>query len=74
MKYQEISMLSPTALKEHIATQAANLRKLRFAHAISPIESPMSMQRTKKIIARLKTAQRAQQLQLERRKYTHAQK
>jgi large subunit ribosomal protein L29 len=33
------------------------LVKLRFAHSVSPIENPMKIRETRKIIARLKTAQ-----------------
>lgn len=68
MKYKDISTLSPAALQENITTETENLQKLRFAHAISPIENPMRIQHTKKTIARLKTAQRAQQLQIAHKK------
>ena len=62
MKYKDISTLSPAALQETITIETENLRNLRFAHAISPIQNPMRIQEAKKTIARLKTAQRAQQL------------
>ena len=64
MKYNEISGLSPEELRESIAAETENLRKLQFAQAISPIENPMRIQHTRKRIARLKTAQRAQELKL----------
>jgi len=64
MKYEEISTLSPEELQEKIIAEIENLRKLKFAHAISPIENPMRIRHTKKLIARLKTAQRAQELKL----------
>lgn len=73
MKYKKITLLSSVALSQSIATQTENLRRLRFAHSISPIENPMKIQRTKKIIAQLKTMQRAQELKLVR-KNNHAEK
>ena len=62
MKYAEISALSPEELSEKIIAETENLRKLKFAHAISPIENPMRIRHTRKLIARLKTAQKAQAL------------
>ena len=62
MKYQEISSLAPEELKEKIAAEQENLRKLKFAHAISPIENPMKIRGSRRLIAKLKTAQNAQKL------------
>jgi len=38
------------------------LKKLEFAHAISPLENPMSIRSLRKDIARLKTELRSRQL------------
>jgi large subunit ribosomal protein L29 len=57
MKYAEISSLAIEELKEKIKTEQENLRKLKFAHAISPIENPTKIKNTRRLIARLKTAQ-----------------
>jgi large subunit ribosomal protein L29 len=56
MKYSEISSLAIEELKEKIKTEQENLRKLKFAHAISPIENPTKIKNTRRLIARLKTA------------------
>lgn len=56
MKNEEIRSLSVQELKEKIVQEQEMLQKLRFSHAISPIENPMKIRHTKKIIARLKTA------------------
>ena len=64
MKYQEIKALSTEELRERTVAEAENLRKLRFAHAISPIENPMRIKHTRKLVARLQTAQRARKLEL----------
>ncbi|MBS9524033.1 50S ribosomal protein L29 [Litoribacter ruber] len=62
MKNSEIQALSESEITERIAAEQENLTKLRFAHAISPIENPNKIRETKKLIARLKTSLRAKQL------------
>jgi large subunit ribosomal protein L29 len=39
------------------------MQKLKFAHAITPIENPMKIQVTRKLIARLETALTAKTLE-----------
>jgi large subunit ribosomal protein L29 len=60
MKYKEIKTLSSEENNQKLLEEKENLRKLRFAHAISPIENPMRIRQSRKLIARLKTAQNAQ--------------
>jgi len=55
MKNSEIKSLSVGELKEKISSEVESLNKLKFAHAISPIENPVKIKQTKKTIARLKT-------------------
>jgi large subunit ribosomal protein L29 len=55
MKAEEIKGLSIDELKSNIAEQKEQLRKLKFAHAVSEIENPMKIHITKKTIARLNT-------------------
>ncbi|WP_194972926.1 50S ribosomal protein L29 [Aquiflexum lacus] len=62
MKNTEIRALSESEIAERIASEQANLTKLRFAHAISPIENPNKLKESRRFIARLKTALRAKQL------------
>jgi large subunit ribosomal protein L29 len=47
--------LSIVDLKARIEEDELRLRKLSFAHAISPLENPMSIRALRKDIARLKT-------------------
>ncbi len=42
-------------LKARIQEDELRLKKLEFAHAISPLENPMSIRSLRKDIARLKT-------------------
>ena len=59
MKYSELKSLSPEESNSKLVAEEENLRKLRFAHAISPIENPMRIRQSRRFIAKLKTAQKA---------------
>jgi large subunit ribosomal protein L29 len=48
--------LNEVDLKARIQEDELRLKKLEFAHAISPLENPMSIRALRKDIARLKTA------------------
>ena len=48
--------LNETDLKARIEEDELRLKKLEFAHAISPLENPMSMRALRRDLARLKTA------------------
>lgn len=48
--------LNETDLKARIEEDELRLKKLEFAHAISPLENPMSIRALRRDIARLKTA------------------
>lgn len=47
--------LSETDLHSRIREDEQRLKKLEFAHAISPLESPVNIRMLRKDIARLKT-------------------
>ena len=55
MKNSEIRELSIEQLKTTIADSELALQKLKFAHAISPIENPMLIRTARRDLARLKT-------------------
>ena len=61
MKNSEIRVLSIEELNEKINTEVDSLQKLNFAHSISPIENPMKIKQSRRLIARLKTALTAKQ-------------
>jgi large subunit ribosomal protein L29 len=54
--------LSVTDLKARIDEDQLRLKKLEFAHAISPLENPMSIRGLRKDIARLKTELKKKEL------------
>lgn len=62
MKNSEIHSLNSEELKERIAAEKENYQKLKFAHAISPIENPMKIRESRKLIARLNTEIKAKEL------------
>ena len=48
--------LNETDLKAKITEDELRIKKLSFAHAISPLENPQSIRSLRRDIARLKTA------------------
>jgi large subunit ribosomal protein L29 len=58
--------LNENDLKARIQEDELRLKKLEFAHAISPLENPMSIRALRKDVARLKTvlAQKTKQAEL----------
>jgi len=49
-------------LKAKIQEDELRLKKLHFAHAVSPLENPMNIRAVRKDLARLKTELRSKQL------------
>ncbi|MFT3822429.1 MAG: 50S ribosomal protein L29 [Chitinophagaceae bacterium] len=54
--------ISADDLKARIGEDELRLKKLEFAHAISPLENPMSIRSLRKELARLKTELRKREL------------
>ncbi len=55
MKSKDIKGLSLAELTEKIAAETEALNRLKFGHAITPIENPMRIRQNRKLVARLKT-------------------
>ena len=55
--------LNEKDLKARIAEDKLRLKKLEFAHAISPLENPLSIRSLRKDIARIKTELKNRTLQ-----------
>ena len=55
MKQKDIEALSAQELSEKIKEEKAGLNKLTLGHAISPIENPMKIRNSRKLVARLST-------------------
>ncbi|HVS98353.1 MAG TPA: 50S ribosomal protein L29 [Puia sp.] len=52
---KSLNDLNENDLRARIEEDELRLKKLQFAHAISPLENPMSLRSLRKDIARLKT-------------------
>jgi len=50
-------------LNQKLDAEKEVMQKLKFAHAISPIENPMKIKETRKLIARIQTAIRQKQME-----------
>jgi len=59
-----IKGLGPDDLKAKIAEDELRLKKVSFAHSVTPLENPVSMRLLRRDIARLKTALRSKELGL----------
>ena len=57
-----VKEMNEADLKARIAEDEQRLKKLEFAHAISPLENPMSIRSLRKDVARLKTELRKKAL------------
>ena len=58
---KSIQGMSETDLKARLEEDKQRLKKLEFAHAISPLENPMTIRGLRRDIARLSTALNAKQ-------------
>jgi large subunit ribosomal protein L29 len=54
--------MSEVDLRSKIEEDELRIKKLKFAHAVSPLENPMSIRDVRKDLARLKTELRTKQL------------
>ena len=55
MKASEPQGLSISEIEEKIAAARLDLEKMKLTHAISPLENPMKIRKTRKDIARMLT-------------------
>ncbi len=55
MKASDIRLMSVEEIETKIAGETSVLQKLKFSHAISPVENPMRIKEQRKLIARLNT-------------------
>jgi len=62
MENSDIRNLKDNELVEKVIAEKANLQRMRFAHAISPLENPTQLGNTRKLIARLNTEIRSREL------------
>ncbi|TMI63428.1 MAG: 50S ribosomal protein L29 [Bacteroidetes bacterium] len=59
---KSLQTMSDSDIKSRITEDELRLKKLEFAHGISPLENPMSIRGIRKDLARLKTELKKRQL------------
>jgi large subunit ribosomal protein L29 len=59
---KSLQTMSDSDIKSRITEDEQRLKKLEFAHGISPLENPMSIRGIRKDLARLKTEMKKRQL------------
>ncbi len=62
MNNSELRGLSLEELKNKLVVEKENHGKLKFAHSITPIENPMKLRESRKLVARIQTEIRAKEL------------
>jgi large subunit ribosomal protein L29 len=62
MRNSEIVGLSLEELAGKLVAEKENYSKLKFAHSLTPIENPMRIRDSRKLVARIQTAIRAKEL------------
>jgi large subunit ribosomal protein L29 len=62
MKKADIKGLSESELQARLTEERNNLQRLKFAHAVTPLENPSKIKEGRKLVARLLTQIRAQEL------------
>ena len=55
MKYKDIVLLNEEELRDRLKAEREMLSRLKFAHSISPIENPMKIRTSRRLIAQLNT-------------------
>ena len=55
MKNSELRTLTQEELEQRLLAEKEQLQKLKFAHAVSPIENPNKIVEVKKTVARILT-------------------
>lgn len=63
MKNSELQSLTLEELRQRLDAEKESLTKLKFAHAISPIENPMKIKESRKLVARIETILRQKETQ-----------
>ena len=60
---RSIKEMNESDLRARIQEDELRLKKLQFAHAVSPVENPMTIRGLRKELARLKTELKSKQSQ-----------
>jgi len=62
MENSELRSLNLEELQSKLVEERGNLQKMKFAHAITPVENPSNIKHSRKLIARILTEIRAKEV------------
>ncbi|MEQ8417438.1 MULTISPECIES: 50S ribosomal protein L29 [Imperialibacter] len=62
MKNSELKSLSVEELNARLAAEKESLQKLKFAHAVTPVENPMRIRHNRRVVARIQTELHSREL------------
>ena len=62
MKQAEINKLSKEDLQDKLVELQKQIEELKMTHSISPLENPLQIRSSRRVIARIKTALSNQEL------------
>ena len=62
MKNSELRSLTLSELQSKLSEERGNLQKMKFAHAITPVENPSNIKNSRRVIAKILTEIRAKEL------------
>jgi large subunit ribosomal protein L29 len=62
-KYDEVRNLTTEELQKQLESNKLRLQRMKFNHAISPLENPNVIGEARKLVARLKTEIRKRELE-----------
>ena len=62
MNNSELRALNIDELKSRLLEERGNYQKLKFAHAITPVENPSKIRHSRRLIARIQTEIKAKEL------------
>ena len=62
-KYDEVRNLTTEELQKQLESNKLRLQRMKFNHAISPLENPNVIGQARKLVARLKTEIRKRELE-----------
>lgn len=62
MNNSELRSLNLDELKSKLVEEKGSFQKLKFAHAITPVENPSKIRHSRRLIARIQTEIRAKEL------------
>jgi len=64
MKQSQINELNLNELQDLIAEETQVLAKMVFNHTVSPLENPLKIRQSRRVIARMKSELRKRELQI----------